>query len=139
MAYDLLVVDDSKAALFLFKKIIGLTGVPINKLLTAENGIKALEVLKENKVDFIMTDINMPEMDGFEFLKHLKEDDKFKDIPVVVITTEGRGKYVDRAMELGAMNYLKKPFKPEQVKSLILEALGEDDYGNVDESENGDF
>ncbi len=140
MNYDILVVDDSKAALFLFKKIIGLSGAPVNKLLTAENGLNAIEVLKKNKVDLIMTDINMPEMDGFELLEYLKKDDMFKEIPVIVITTEGRGKYIDKAKELGAVNYLKKPFQPEQVKRLILEALEvEEDEGNITGSEECDF
>jgi len=140
MNYDLLIVDDSKAALFLFKKIIGLSGLSVNKLLTADNGKTALEVLEKHKVNLIMTDINMPEMDGFELLEYLKNSDKFRNIPVIVITTEGRGKYVDKAKKLGAFDYLKKPFRPEQVKELVLKALGEEGYeGSIEESEEGDF
>ena len=140
MSYDLLIVDDSKAALFLFKKIIGLSGAPINNLLTADNGKNAIEVLRNNKVDLIMTDINMPEMDGFELLEYLKNDEIFKEIPVIVITTEGRGKYIDRAKELGAVDYIKKPFHPEQVKSVILSTLEvEESENNISGSEECDF
>ncbi len=140
MTFDLLVVDDSKSALFLFKKIIGLSGAPIKNLLTADNGLTAIEILKENNVDLIMTDINMPEMDGFELLEYLKKHDTFKEIPVIVITTEGRGKFIDKAKKLGAINYLKKPFRPEQVKQMILEALGvEEDEENITGSEECDF
>lgn len=140
MTYDILVVDDSKAALFMFKKIVSLSGAPVGEILTAENGKQALDVLEGNNVDLIMTDINMPEMDGFELIEYVKKDPGFRDIPIIVITTEGRSKYVDKAKQLGAVNYVKKPTQPEEVKRLILETLGvEEDDTNVDDAEECDF
>jgi two-component system chemotaxis response regulator CheY len=140
MNFDILVADDSKAALFLFKKIINLSGAPVGSIYTAENGKQAIEVLEENKVDLIMTDIHMPEMDGFQLIEYLKKTDPFKDIPIIVITTEGREKYIDKAKQLGAVNYIKKPFQPEQVKHLILETLGvEEDEANINDTEASDF
>jgi two-component system, chemotaxis family, chemotaxis protein CheY len=140
MKYDILVVDDSKAALFMFKKIITLSGVPLGSLLTAENGLQAIELLKFKDVDLILTDINMPEMDGFQLIEYLKKSENFKHIPILVITTEGRDKYVDRAKALGAVNYIKKPCQPEQVKQIILSTLGvEEDETNINDTDTGDF
>ncbi|MCP5054427.1 MAG: response regulator [bacterium] len=140
MNYDILVVDDSKAALFLFKKIIGLSGAPVNRLLTAENGLEAIEVLKENSIDLIMTDINMPEMNGFQLIEHLKNNENYHHIPVIVITTEGRDTYIEKAKALGAVDYIKKPFQPEQIKQLILKTLGVDENDtDVDDVETSDF
>ncbi|MCP5102616.1 MAG: response regulator [bacterium] len=140
MTYDILVVDDSKAALFMFKKIVNFSGAPVGTILTAENGKHAIDVLKVNHVDLIMTDINMPEMNGFELIEYLKRNPSFRDIPIIVITTEGRDKYIAKAKLLGAVNYIKKPFQPEQVKQLILETLGvEENETNIPESEASDF
>ncbi len=140
MNYDMLIVDDSKAALFMFEKIIKLSGAPVGALLTAENGKQAITVLENNHVDLILTDINMPEMDGFQLIKYLKQKDEFKNIPIIVITTEGRDKYVDKAKNLGAENYVKKPCQPEQIKQLILQTLGVDeDETNIDDFEASDF
>ncbi len=140
MDLDILVVDDSKAALFMCRKIIEISGAPFKSILTAMNGLEAIEVLMEKNVDLILTDINMPEMDGLELIEYLKKDEQFRDIPVIVITTEGRDKYIIKAKELGAGNYIKKPFQPEQVKQLILEALGvEENEANINEAETSDF
>ena len=140
MNYDILVVDDSKAALFLFKKIVGLSGAPVNKILTAENGLEAIEVLEKEPVHLILSDINMPEMDGFQLIRHLKQEPRYKDIPIIVITTEGRDTYIEKAIALGAVDYIKKPFQPEQIKNLILKTLGvEENESNIDDFETGDF
>lgn len=140
MMFDILVVDDSKAVLFMFKKIIELSGAPVDNLFTALNGQEALDVLEANPVDLIMTDINMPVMNGFELIENLKKNPGLSHIPIIVITTEGRDKYVEKAYQLGAVNYIKKPCRPEQVKQLILETLGvEENETNIPDDEAGDF
>lgn len=140
MMFDILIVDDSKAVLFMFKKIIDLSGTPVRNLYTAINGQEALDLLKTNPVDLIMTDINMPVMDGFELIENLKKNPGLSHIPVIVITTEGRDKYVEKAYKLGAVNYIKKPCRPEQVKQLILETLGvEENETNIPDDEASDF
>jgi two-component system chemotaxis response regulator CheY len=140
MNFDILVVDDSKAALFMFEKVIKVSGVPVGNLMTAENGKQAIDVLKQNPVDLIMTDIHMPEMDGFQLIAYLKGSEQFKHIPIIVITTEGRSKYVAKAKMMGAVDYIKKPCQPEQVKQLVLEALGvEENETIIDDFETGDF
>lgn len=140
MKYNILVVDDSKAALLMFKKIITLSGVPIGDILTAENGLEAIDLLKFHQVDLIMTDINMPQMDGFQLIEYLKKSNQWRHIPILVITTEGRDIYVERAKELGAVNYIKKPCLPESVKQTILKTLGvEEDENIINDSDTGDF
>lgn len=138
--FDILVVDDSRAALFMFKKIVNLSGAPVGTVLTAENGREAIDVLEKSRVDLLMTDLNMPVMNGFELIETVKKDPRFKDIPVIVITTEGRDKYADKAYRLGAVNYIKKPCQPEQVKKIILETLGvEENEANIRDAEASDF
>lgn len=140
MNFDILIVDDSKAALFMFEKVIRISGVPLGELYTAGNGKEAVNVLKRHHVDLVMTDIHMPEMDGFQLIAYIQAHDTLKHIPVIVITTEGRDKYVQKAKDLGAANYVRKPCQPEQVKHLILETLGvQENESNIDDFEAGDF
>lgn len=140
MAHDLLLVDDSAAALMMYTKIVELSRVSVGRLLTARNGREALEKLAAGPVDFILTDIHMPEMDGFELLAALRRDSRLARIPVAVVTSEGRGELVDRAMALGASFYLKKPFAPEEFSRVLRQALGEEEHGNDTRSPaTGDF
>jgi len=140
MGYDILIVDDSKAALFMFEKIIRLSGAPVSRILKAGNGKEAIQVLEEDAVDLIMTDIHMPEMDGFQLIEYLKNIPSLAKIPIIVITTEGREKYMVLAKDMGAENYLRKPCQPEHVKQLILETLGvAKNESNIDDFATGDF
>ncbi len=140
VTFDILIVDDSRSALFMLKKVISLSGAPIGNILTAGNGLEAIDVLQEQMVDLIMTDIHMPDMDGFQLIEYLKKNHAFKHIPIIVITTEGRDKYITKAKTLGAVDYIKKPFQPERVKQVILQTLGvEENDTNVDDFEAGDF
>jgi CheY-like chemotaxis protein len=140
MAHDLLLVDDSAAALMMYTKIVEICHVPVGRLLTARNGRDALAKLEAGPVDFILTDIHMPEMDGFELIAALKQDPRLAAIPVAVVTSEGRGPLVEKALALGASFYLKKPFPPEEFRRVLLQALGEEDHEPVDDdSGSGDF
>ena len=80
-------------------------------------------MLAENKVDLILCDINMPVMDGLEFVKTLSTVPNAKDVPVVMITTEGSEAHVVQALSSGARGYIRKPFTPEQVKEQVLPVL----------------
>ena len=120
MNFDILVVDDSKAALFMFKKIISLSGVPLGNLLTADNGLNAIEVLKENPVDLILTDINMPEMDGFQLIEYLKGDPSFKHIPIILATAVNQRTKFKFDIEkdgdfLPVEKFMEKPIDPDDL------------------------
>jgi two-component system chemotaxis response regulator CheY len=98
-------------------------GIDLTDVLQAGNGAEALAVLKENRVDLILCDINMPVMDGLEFVKQVSGIENAKDVPVVMITTEGSEAHVVQALSCGARGYIRKPFTPEQVKEHIVPVL----------------
>ena len=90
----------------------------------AGNGAEALVALGKEKVDLILCDINMPVMDGLEFVKSLGTVENAKGVPVVMITTEGSETNVVQALSSGARGYIRKPFTPEQVKEHVLPLVG---------------
>ncbi len=119
-----LVVDDSptirKMVGFSLKKMFN-----VETVFEAGDGLEALDVLgKEGAVDFVVCDINMPNMNGLEFLKKVKSLDEFKGIPIIMLTTEGREEDRQRALKMGADGYVVKPFKPEKLKKEIEKVLG---------------
>ena len=123
MAFNILVADDSGTMRQVIKKIVGMSGVPVGEFLEAENGKEALTVLDEAWVDVILSDINMPEMDGMQFLKEVKSHEVYKTIPVIFITTEASEARMEEARKLGVSGYVKKPFQPETIKSILVEVL----------------
>ncbi len=133
MSFNVLIVDDSNSMRAVIKKIISISGFKIDRCIEAGNGKEALEALTDNWVDVIVSDINMPEMDGFELLKSLKEDDLLKNIPVILITTESSEKRMQDAFNLGAKGFIKKPFAPEEVKRILYEVIGVSDEGEYEE------
>lgn len=99
-------------------------GLDLSSVIEAGNGAEALGLLDCNVVDLILSDINMPVMDGLEFVRQVQTVDKLRSIPVVMITTEGSESNVVQALSLGAKGYIRKPFTPDQVKEHVLPVLG---------------
>ena len=126
MSFNVLVVDDSPPMRQVIKKVIQISGFDVGELLEAGNGKEALEVLSSHWVDVILLDIHMPEMDGIEMLRRLSEEDLWKRIPVIVVTTEGREQVIEEAKRLGAKGYVKKPFNPEQIKEILMSVMGQE-------------
>jgi len=89
----------------------------------AGSGIDGLELLKAEHVDLILSDINMPSMDGLEFLRQVRAQNLAPGVPVVMITTESSEEHVKQAILAGAQGYIRKPFTPEQVKERVLPLL----------------
>ncbi|SMC19445.1 two-component system, chemotaxis family, response regulator CheY [Desulfacinum hydrothermale DSM 13146] len=137
MAYNVLIVDDSRSMRNVIKKVLKISGLELGDILEAGNGREALDRLGEAWVDLILSDVNMPEMDGIEFLRALSQHEDFRDVPVVLVTTESNEKRLEEAMALGAKGYLRKPFQPEDVRSLVLETLGVEDEWGLDGSDEG--
>lgn len=129
MAYNILVVDDSMPMRALIKKVIKASGFNVGELHEASDGNKALKILDDHWLDLVLTDYNMPGMNGLELLKRMKADDAMKEIPVVMITTEGSCQRVEEFMGQGATAYIKKPFTPEVIKSKLNQILGEPQNG----------
>ncbi|MEA2059089.1 MAG: response regulator [Thermodesulfobacteriota bacterium] len=138
MSFSILLVDDSLPMRSVLKKTFKAAGYSTSDFFEAANGQEALEVLKNNWIDIVLTDFTMPVMDGLKLLQEMKKDDLFREIPVVVITTEGNQKRVDSFFENGAAGYIKKPFTPEQVRDIIISIMGESDEGeDFDDSDEG--
>ncbi len=119
MSLDVLIVDDSAAIRKILHRVMVQADVPLGKVLEAGDGVEALEKLKLEKVGLILSDINMPNMDGIELLTKLKADSAFKAVPIVMVTTEGSQAKVMQALELGAAGYVRKPFTAEQIKEKL--------------------
>ncbi|MBU0481869.1 MAG: response regulator [Proteobacteria bacterium] len=130
MEFNVLIVDDSKTIRSVVMRVVEMSGVPVGEFLEAENGAEALEVVRGNKVDIILTDINMPVMDGLQFLEELKKDSGIKNIPVIMVSTEASETKITRAVRLGAEGYIKKPFVPETIREIMLKILNKK-YGFV--------
>ena len=115
-----LIVDDSSVMRKIVERSLRQAGLGIAQILEAGNGAEALAAVQANKVDLILCDINMPVMDGLEFVKQLAGMENAKGVPVVMITTEGGETHVVQALSAGARGYIRKPFTPEQVKEHVL-------------------
>ena len=135
MGFNVLIVDDSSSMRSIIKKTLEMSGFDIGQISEAGNGQEALEVLEKEWADVILTDVHMPEMDGFAFLKELNTQDVVSETPVVVVTTEGREDRIDELMGLGARACISKPFRPEDIKTTLLEVLGLDGEALEDKTE----
>jgi len=118
-----LIVDDSAVMRKIVERAVRQAGIELSKVFEAGNGVEALAVLAENAVDLILCDINMPVMDGLEFVKQLGSVASAKQAAVVMITTEGSESHVVQAISLGARGYIRKPFTPDQVREHIVPLL----------------
>ena len=142
MAFNVLIIDDSSSMRAVIKKTLKVSGFNVGQFLMAGDGKEALKVLEGEWVDIILTDINMPNMNGIELLTEVKKDEMLKSIPVVMVTTEGSDRVMQESMRLGAQGYVKKPFRPEEIKGILNSIMGEEESGQRDsdeEFEGGDF
>jgi two-component system chemotaxis response regulator CheY len=123
MSIRALIVDDSSVMRKIVERCLRQAGMDLGQVLEASNGAEGLALVSENTFDLILSDINMPVMDGLEFVRRLKEMDNAKNVPIVMITTEGGEKSVLEALSLGAKGYIRKPFTPDQVKEHVIPVL----------------
>jgi len=124
MAYRVLIVDDSPAMRTFVRRVLEASGFELSVCFQASNGREALEVLRKEWVDVVLTDINMPEVDGEELIRRLAADDLLQTIPVVVISTDATRSRIDRLLALGARGYIAKPFRPEELRAELERTLG---------------
>jgi two-component system chemotaxis response regulator CheY len=118
-----LIVDDSSVMRKIVERSLRQAGIDLSEVFQAGNGAEALVVLQACTVDLILCDINMPVMDGLEFVKQLSGVPNAKGVPVVMITTEGSEAHVVQAISCGARGYIRKPFTAEQVKEHVVPVL----------------
>lgn len=124
MGYEhtIITVDDSSTMRRIIKNTLMKIG--FSNILEAGHGIEALEVLAKNKVDLIITDWNMPEMDGLTFVKALRAKSEYKEIPILMVTTEAAKEDILTALRSGVNNYIVKPFTPETLQEKVFKLLG---------------
>ena len=123
MPSRLLIVDDSPVMRSFVKRIVMISGFPVSEMLEAENGAEALQRLATKPVDLVLTDINMPVMDGEELIRKMKSDKAYSSIPIVVVSTDATHHRVEVLLSLGARGYLAKPFPPERLSELLSSLL----------------
>ena len=124
MAYRVLIVDDSPAMRNFVRRVLDLSGFEASLCIEAANGAEALELLRAEWTDAILTDINMPIMDGEELIRKLAADPLLSTIPVIVISTDATEGRIQRLLSLGARGYVTKPFAPEELRQALERSLG---------------
>uniref|UniRef100_A0A7V4XUR6 Response regulator n=1 Tax=Acidobacterium capsulatum TaxID=33075 RepID=A0A7V4XUR6_9BACT len=115
-----LIVDDSAVMRKIVERSLRSAGLALAQVLEAGSGKEALEVLQAQAVDLIFSDINMPEMNGLEFLAQVSAKQLAPGVPIVMITTEGSEEHVVQAVQAGARGYILKPFTAEQIKDRVI-------------------
>jgi two-component system, chemotaxis family, chemotaxis protein CheY len=123
MGYNVLIVDDSMIIRKMIAKTLNISGLDIGEIYFAENGRQALKQLKENWVDIVFADINMPEMNGMEMVEEMCKENLLSSIPVVIISTERSRERIETLKTMGVKAYLRKPFVPEEFSRVVRELL----------------
>jgi two-component system chemotaxis response regulator CheY len=124
MPLDVLIVDDSAAIRKILQRVLRQTELNLGEINEAGDGTEAVEILKNRTYGLILSDINMPQMDGLQLLARIKEMDHLKNVPVIMITTEGGQGKVMEAVQLGATGYVRKPFTADQIKEKLAGVIG---------------
>jgi len=127
MALNILIVDDSQVVRGMIAKTLSLAGVPINEIHQAANGREALQILKDHWIDLVLSDINMPVVDGLEMIAQMKRDEVLKTIPIIVVSTEGSTTRMEQLKAQGIHAYIRKPFTPEQIRTVVDKVIGASD------------
>ncbi|MCU0227051.1 MAG: response regulator [Bryobacterales bacterium] len=123
MASNVLIVDDSAAIRKILARVLQQTEVVTGSIYEAGDGQQALEVLRQNPVALVLSDINMPNMDGIEFLREMRANANWQNVPVLMITTEGSQAKVLEAVQAGASGYVRKPFTADQIKEKLTSLI----------------
>lgn len=121
MAHKVLIVEDSKAS----RELIASTAESVDgvEAFTTSSGFEALKLLSRQRFDLIITDINMPGINGLELINFVKKNPSYRNTPLFVITTEGRDQDREKGLALGAAEYLTKPFDPRALEGLLVQYL----------------
>ncbi|NBD14365.1 MULTISPECIES: response regulator [Corallococcus] len=121
MKFKVLIVEDSKVS----REHIAATVEAVDgvEAVTTASGFEALKLLPRQRFDLIITDINMPDINGLELINFVKKNPNYRDVPLIIITTEGREQDRSRGLALGAEGYLVKPFLPEDLEALLKRFL----------------
>jgi two-component system chemotaxis response regulator CheY len=125
MPFSVLIVDDSAVMRGFIRRVLTLSGFEVGEFLEASNGEEALARLEGHSVDIILTDINMPKMNGEELLRRLETDERLRSVPTLVISTDATKARILKMLSLGAQGYMTKPFSPEALREELERVLGD--------------
>ena len=115
----ILIVDDSSMMRAMIKRVVKLTDMPVDEILEAGDGAEALSLLEQHDVQLLLTDINMPVMNGAELLRALADDERWSGLTRVIISTDGSTARREEAADLDVRCYLEKPFSPEVLRDVL--------------------
>jgi two-component system chemotaxis response regulator CheY len=118
-----MIVDDSPAMRSLIRRTVLIGGLEVGRFLEAGNGAEALAQLQNDTVDVILTDFNMPVLDGEQFVRKLHESESLRRVPVIVVSTDSTRKRVASLQSMGVQGYLCKPFTPEELAQMLRHAV----------------
>jgi two-component system, chemotaxis family, chemotaxis protein CheY len=119
LSLNVLIVDDSVAIRMILQRALRHADLPLDKVFEAGDGCAAIEILKTEKVGVVLSDINMPNMDGLQMLAELKASGLSAEVPVVMISTESTQSKVMEAFRLGAKGFIRKPFAPDEIRDKL--------------------
>jgi CheY-like chemotaxis protein len=127
----ILIVDDSAMMRAMIKRVIKLADVAVEDILEATNGAEALELLKQHDVQLLLTDINMPVMNGADMLREISLNERWRNLNRVIISTDGSTVRREEAEELDVRCYLEKPFSPEVLRDVLNE-LADNEFAETE-------
>jgi two-component system chemotaxis response regulator CheY len=126
MACNVLIVDDSPAMRKVIRRVLALSGFSTGACLEAGDGLEALDVLEHEAVDLVLTDVNMPNMNGEELIEKMSEHPTYQTLPVLVISTDRSDQRLCRMLALGARGYITKPFAPKTLSDELIRVMEEE-------------
>jgi len=123
-SYSILIVDDSALTRSVIKRTINMAGIDAAPIFEAGDGKAAVELLKHEKIDLVLMDLNMPIMGGLEATRRIRDEPEMKNVNIVIVSSESTAGRIDQLKQQGVQGYIKKPFTPEQIKCTIEKLLG---------------
>lgn len=137
--FNFLIVDDSATIRAMVKKALTLSVPNIGEIYEAADGFAALAMASEHDVDLMLLDINMPKLNGLQLIRKIKSDASLANIPIVVVSTEGSEERLDEIRSAGVAGYIRKPFRPEQLRTVLSQILEIGDDCHAEQSGQYDF
>lgn len=139
MSANILIVDDSETMRGMIKRTLAMSGLDVGTVFEASNGIEALARMAEHPVSVVLLDINMPLMNGMKLLARMHDDPRVREIPVIIASTEGSEPRIQALLNAGARGYVRKPFRPEQLRDVLKSIVGLRDAAAQPVCEDGDL
>jgi two-component system, chemotaxis family, chemotaxis protein CheY len=123
MQFSVLIVDDCPGMQMMIRRIIGMSGLDMVECYTACDGRQALDMMRRHPVDLVISDVNMPHLDGEAMLQRMSQEDALRSIPVLMVSSDATKSRSTRLLSMGARGYIAKPFQPEELRAELERIL----------------